>query len=343
MKCTDNKRKRRRLSKRAKRRRALIRLMRRILFILCLILAVFIASKITGGNKHLAADYETETYNTAYHKADLFASDLCVVENSKNLGLNQLSDLKAYGLFDVNQSHAAYACNVFDKLYPASTTKILTALVAMEEADLSDTVTVSKNACSTSFAWDEQTCGIKEGDKISLKDLLYGLLLYSGNDTAVAIAEHVGGSVEGFAEMMNAKAKELMATHSHFVNPSGLYDDEHYTTAYDLYLIFNECIKHDEFVEIIGTDSYTSEITRSDSSKVTLKWEPTNYYALGKAESPDHVQVIGGKTGTLQVAGNCLILLSEDQDANPYISVIMGADSKDYLYQDMTSLLSEIE
>lgn len=344
MKCTDNnrKRKRRRLSKRARRRRALIRLMRRILALLCLIVIALIAWKIFGKDAHKAADFEKNNYNTAYHKEELYASSLCVVNLSETKDLSNLSALKAFGLFDINNQNARYAFQVHDKIYPASTTKILTALVALENASLDDTVVVSKNACSTSFAWDEQTCGIKEGDTLTLKDLLYGLLLYSGNDTAVAIAEYVGGSVDEFADMMNEKANELLATNSHFTNPSGLYDDEHYTTAYDLYLIFNECIKHEEFVSIINAESYTAEITRADSSLVKIKWEPTNYYALGSAKSPENVTIIGGKTGTLKVAGNCLILLAEDSDEQPYISIVMGADTKDYLYQDMTTLLSEI-
>ena len=313
----------------------------RILTLLCLILIVFAGFRLLGG-KNKAARFESETYNTAYHKENLFASSLSVITSDEDIPLENVSNLKAYGLFDVNQVNAAYAHQVHDKVYPASVTKILTALVALENASLTDTVTVSKNACSTSFAWDEQTCGIKEGDKISLEALLYGLLRYSGNDTAVAIAEHVGGSIEGFADMMNQKAAELMATHSNFVNPSGLYDDNHYTTAYDLYLIFNECIKNQDFVKIIDADSYTATITGSDSSKRELTWKPTNYYDAGLAESPEHVKVVGGKTGTLLVAGNCLILMAEDQSANPYISVVMGAETKDLLYQDMTSLLAQI-
>jgi len=344
VKCTDNKRRRRgrRLSKRERRRRALIRLMRRILVLLCLIVIVIIAWKIFGKGAHKAADFENDNYNKAYHKEDLYASSLCVVNLSDNNELSNLSALKAYGLFDINNRNADYNFQLHDKIYPASTTKILTALVALEEASLDDIVTVSKNACSTSFAWDEQTCGIKEGDKVSLEALLYGLLLYSGNDTAVAIAEHVGGTVEEFVNMMNEKASELMATNSHFTNPSGLYDDDHYTTAYDLYLIFNECIKHDKFIDIISAKSYTAEITRSDNSMLKIKWEPTNYYALGSAECPENVTIVGGKTGTLKVAGNCLILMAKDTNDQPYISIVMGADSKDYLYQDMTTLLSII-
>lgn len=295
-----------------------------------------------GKEAHHAADFEKDNYNKSYHKEELFASSLCIVSSSETKEMNSLSTLKAYGLFDINNINTRYAFQVHDKIYPASTTKILTALVALENASLSDSVKVSKNACSTSFAWDEQTCGIKEGDSVTMEALLHGLLLYSGNDTAVAIAEHVGGSIEDFAEMMNAKARELMATNSHFTNPSGLYDDEHYTTAYDLYLIFNECVQNENFVKIISADSYTADITRSDSSHVTLKWEPTNYYALGSAKSPENVTIIGGKTGTLKVAGNCLILMAKDNSDHSYISIVMGADTKEYLYQDMTTLLAEI-
>ena len=330
------------MSKRARRRRALIRLMRRIFILLCLTAIVLIGVRFLRNDAHRIADYENNIYNKSYHKEELFASSLCVVTPSEIKDISNVSALKAYGLFDLNNNHTLYTYHMHDKIYPASTTKILTALVALENGSLDDAVHISKNACSTSFAWDEQTCGIKEGDTLTLEDLLYGLLLYSGNDTAVAIAEHIGGSVESFAEMMNLKAKELLATNSNFTNPSGLYDENHYTTAYDLYLIFNECIKHDEFVKIINADEYTAEITRSDSSHVTLKWEPTNYYALGTAKAPENVKIVGGKTGTLKVAGNCLILMAEDKSEQPYISIVMGADSKDYLYKDMTSLLAEI-
>ena len=316
--------------------------MRRILALLCLIIIILIAWKVWGTDAHKAADFETDNYNKAYHKEELFASSLCVVNLSDTKELSDISPLKAFGLFDITDQDARFAFQIHDKIYPASTTKILTALVALENASLDDQVLVSKNACSNSFAWDEQTCGIKEGDTLTLEDLLYGLLLYSGNDTAVAIAEHVGGSVEKFADMMNQKALELMATNSHFTNPSGLYDDEHYTTAYDLYLIFNECIKHDDFVKIISAESYTAEITRDNEEHIDIKWEPTNYYALGSAKSPENVTVIGGKTGTLKAAGNCLILLAKDHSERPYISIVMGADSKDYLYKDMTTLLAEI-
>jgi len=292
----------------------------------------------------LVTEYEASAYTKPLYRADaLYADGLCVASKDVELdGAPDVSELHAAGLFDVNGQQVDFAGKLHERLYPASTTKILTALVAIKNGNLSDMVTVSENASSTSFSADEQVCGIQTGDQISLQDLLYGLLLQSGNDTAVAIAEHIGGSVSAFADMMNEQAKELMATNSHFVNPSGLHDEDHYTTAYDLYLIFNECIKHPEFVEIIGTSGYTAHITDADGNTSEMEFEPTNYYAAGITELPQKATVIGGKTGTTDEAGSCLILLNEDENNNPYISIVMGADTKDILYRDMTAIIEAI-
>ena len=111
--------------------------------------------------------------------------------------------------------------------------------------------------------------------------------------------------MDGFAEMMNKEAAKLMATGTHFVNSNGLHNDNHYTTAYDLYLIFNECIKYDDFVKIIMAKSHTAKVTGNDGTIRSITWEPTNFYATGDAKKPDNVTVIGGKTGTTQLAGNC--------------------------------------
>lgn len=297
------------------------------------------------GTKNVVSEYEAENYNKDLYTGKLFASDLCVASGDISLSgisSDETNTLHSAALFDVDRKKVDFSYQMFDKIYPASTTKIMTALVALENADLSDVVTVSQNADMNSFAADEATCGIKAGDKITLSDLLYGLLLHSGNDNATAIAEYVGGSMDGFAEMMNKEAAKLMATGTHFVNSNGLHNDNHYTTAYDLYLIFNECIKHDDFVKIINSSSYTAHITGADGTKRDVEWEPTNYYAKGEATPPDNVTIIGGKTGTTKGAGNCLILLTKDSSGNPYISIIMGAGSKPLLYQDMTSMLSKI-
>lgn len=333
------------------------------------ILAAGIYIKDNTKSESLVQEYESSGYKKTLYKGQLFAEDLCTAsedvpltlssdksadsDSNTNTSTGNVSatgnalgfdpqSVHAVGLFDVKNAATDCAYNIHKKIYPASTTKILTALVALENGNLSDTVTVAAEADSGNFAADEQTCGIKAGDQLTLEDLLNGLLLYSGNDNAVAIADYIAGSTDKFAEMMNAEAKKLMATNSHFVNPSGLHNTDHYTTAYDLYLIFNECIKHDEFVNIINSSSYTAHITGADGTKRDIKWEPTNYYAKKEATPPDNVTIIGGKTGTTKDAGNCLILLTNDTSGNPYISIIMGAASKPLLYQDMTSMLSKI-
>lgn len=294
--------------------------------------------------EHLAAEYESSHYNKALYRGSLYSADLCVAAEDVSMeNAPSTNTLKAAALFDVDGRNTDFAYKIHEKMYPASLTKLMTALVALDSgADLSETVVVSANADSGRFALDEQICGIKEGDQLSLESLLYGLLIYSGNDNAVAIAEHIGGNADKFAEMMNAKAQEIMATDSHFVNPNGLHNENHYTTAYDIYLIFNECIKNDKFMEIIQADSYEAEVKRADGSNIVIKWEPTSYYALGEADLPKSGKIIGGKTGTTLKAGNCLVLLDESDSGKPFISIVMGAETKEILYQDMTALIEGI-
>ncbi len=315
-----------------------------VFVVLCITACAVFYIKNTESSDFLVEEYEASAYaKPLYREPALFAEELCVASGDVAFdGAPDTADLHAAALFDVNGRKVDFAGKIHERLYPASTTKILTALVAIKNGNLSDVVTVSENASAASFNADEQVCGIMAGDQITLEDLLYGLLLHSGNDNAVAIAEHIGGSVEAFADMMNAQAQELMATNSHFSNPSGLHDEDHYTTAYDLYLIFNECIKYPEFVDIIQSDSYTAHITGADGTASEMEFFPTNYYAAGIAALPQSGTVIGGKTGTTDEAGSCLILLDEDGNKNPYISIVMGAETKDILYSDMTAIIEAI-
>ena len=239
-------------------------------------------------------------------------------------GAPDASGLHALALFDLNGRKTDCAYKVHERLFPASTTKIMTALLALKYGELSDMITVSANASSTNFAADESICGIKTGDQLTLLDLLRGLMMESGNDAAVAIAEYIAGSSEAFAQMMNDEARNLMATHTHFMNSNGLHDENHYTTAYDLYLIFQACIQYEEFVDIISTKQYTVEIKGADGQTRRDNWEQTNFYATGEAALPQNALIVGGKTGTTKKAGNCLILLEKDSKDDPYISIVMG-------------------
>ncbi len=268
-----------------------------------------------------------------------FADDLCVV--SENTGSDDLNiSASAAGLFDLNGKNTIYARNVHEKLYPASLTKIMTALVALKNS--SGDVMLTATANVKNLEAGAQTCGINAGDRMTLDQALHLLLINSANDAAVMIAEGIAGSVEAFADMMNEEALSLGATNTHFVNPHGLSDDNHYTTAYDMYLIMNEAVKYSAFNEIIHMDSYTTVYADKNGASKEVSVKSTNYFIQGEADAPEGITVLGGKTGTTNAAGHCLILLSKDSSSNPYISVIMRADSRDGLYEQMTDLLGEI-
>ena len=306
------------------------------------VLACLLSLSACGADDTVAS-YEKETYNTDLYRAELFAEDLCVTSQDVSVdGFSGDSTLHGAGLFNVTDRQVVYGQHLFDRLYPASTTKILTALVAIKNSNLDDVVTVSSTASASSFSWDASVAGIQTGDRLTMRDLLYGLMLPSGNDSAVAIAEYVGGTEEHFMEMVNAEAQNLLATGTHFVTPNGLHDENHYTTPYDLYLIFNECIQYEEFINIISAPSYTAQITGADGTVRSVTWEPTSFYARGEAALPTGANVIGGKTGYTGEAGNCLVLLDQAADGDYYISIVMGAQEKPLLYEDMTAMIDLI-
>ena len=155
-----------------------------------------------------------------------FAEDLCVVDENVEAIEADTSEALAACFFDLDTKEVLYAKNVHERMYPASTTKVMTALVALEHGDLDAQATVSEAAVTFNES-GVTTAGLKTGDMLTLRQLLYALLLPSANDAANVIAEQIGGSNEGFVEMMNEKAASIGATNTHFVNPNGLHDEEH--------------------------------------------------------------------------------------------------------------------
>jgi D-alanyl-D-alanine carboxypeptidase len=272
--------------------------------------------------------------------AEPFAEELCVAAGEVNPAAATLESYSA-GLFNLNSCETVYAKDIFTKRSEASITKIMTALVTMKYGNLDDQVTVTETAADIEYG--SSVCDIKEGDVLSLRQLLYGMMIASGNDAAMMIAEHVGGSVDNFVAMMNAEAQEIGATSTHFMNPHGLTNEDHYTTVYDIYLMMNEALKYDIFQDIISRKNYYAEYTHADGSAVAVTWESTNHYFTNEADAPDNIVICGGKTGTTDDAGACLALLSKDPYGNPYISIILHADSKDTLYDEMNQLLSLIQ
>ena len=205
----------------------------------------------------------------------------------------------------------------------ASTTKIMTAIVVLENAKLTDTVTITLKAASIGGS----RLGLKKNDKITVNDLLYGLMLRSGNDAAVALAIHVGGSIEGFADMMNEKAAELGLSNSHFIVHHGLDNEGHYTTAYELAKIADYALKIDKFKEIVGT-----KVTTIYINGYAKKINNTNNL-LGSVSG-----VYGVKTGFTNGAGRCLVTACKRDDLD-IITVIIGADTNNIRSKDTIKLI----
>ncbi|NLI13877.1 MAG: D-alanyl-D-alanine carboxypeptidase [Peptococcaceae bacterium] len=227
-------------------------------------------------------------------------------------------------LVDSKNGQVLFEKNASVKVYQASTTKILTAIIALESARTGEMVTIPKEASDV----EGSAVGLQEGEQVSLEDLLYALMLNSGNDSAVAIACHLGGSVPGFVQMMNKRAAELGAVNTHFNNPNGLPDPNHYTTARDMALIARYTMQNPEFREIVSTKVKT--ITRSDPNAQTyldnhnkLLW---NYDGA-----------IGVKTGYTDEARQCLVSAAARQ-GRELIAVVMKSEGTD-IWTDSTKLL----
>ena len=241
-------------------------------------------------------------------------------------------------LMDLTDKKVVYGHNMMEHFAPASTTKIMTALLTLENCSLDEEVTVSAKAASYSGVYT--VAGLKEGDKVSVKNLLYGLMLPSGNDAATALAEYISGSVEDFAVMMTKRAKELGARNTQFLNANGIDMEGHYTCGYDLYLIFQEALKYPEFREIIKTARYSAPIRNIYGYVRKESYIQTDEYITGAVKMPEGITVLGGKTGTTDQAGKCLVLLAENKASKPYIAVILGAKDGPDLYKNMNALLS---
>lgn len=206
----------------------------------------------------------------------------------------------------------------------ASTTKIMTAIVVLENANLKDVVTIDAKAAGIGGS----RLGLKKNDKITVNDLLFGLMLRSGNDAAVALANYVGGSIAGFAEMMNAKAKEMGLTNSHFIVPHGLDNDGHYTTAYELAKMADYALKIDKFKQIVGTQNTTIYI-----NGYAKAINNTNKL-LGSVSG-----VYGVKTGFTNGAGRCLVTACKRDDLD-IVTVIIGADTTKQRTADTIKLIN---
>ena len=243
-------------------------------------------------------------------------------------------DCYAALLIDNENNTPIVAHNALRRIYPASTTKLMTGIVVCDalnngEISLDQEVTLNRT-----IQIDEEgalVSMLKGGYTITVRNLLYGLMMRSYNDYAIILAELIAGDQQSFCERMNQKAIEIGATNSHFVNPHGLHDDNHYITAYDMYLILNEAKKYDILKEIDSYDTFSYTFTDEEGVTWDDDISPTNQFLSGNHSLPSNITIHEWKTGTTDLAGN-ILTMNVDVDGKSYSLFVADGDSQDDLY-----------
>ncbi len=238
-------------------------------------------------------------------------------------------------VIDCIDGKVLYEQNMNEKMYPASMTKILTAILVIENCNIQDEVTISKSAINNVQS-GYLTANIKEGEILTVEQLLNLLLISSYNDVANALAEHVGGNTENFAMMMNEKAKEIGCKNSNFVNSNGTHDVNHYSTAYDMALIAKHAMQYDEIKEIVSKIYYELGTTNK-YDKADRLYQTTNEMILS-GSSNYYRYAKGIKTGFTTPAGYCLMIYAEKNDM-PLVAVVMKSTTSDSRYEDTRKML----
>lgn len=235
-------------------------------------------------------------------------------------------------LMDVDYGICLYEKNMHQKQYPASITKIMTALLTIENSDLSDVVTFSENAVY-GIEPESSHIGIDVGEQLTVEQSLYALMLASANEVAMGLAEHVAGSVGAFVDMMNERAKELGCKNTHFVNPHGLHDEKHYVTAYDMALIAREAYHNQTFLNVVCTVSYEIPPTNMEEETRYL----LNHQKLLSDEGWYYTGCRGGKTGFTDQALNTLVTFAKKENRT-FVCVDLKTDGTP-IYSDTIALL----
>lgn len=320
-------------------------IMRRIIsvtLILCMTLLTGCGSKTFKAGKQLDIGIlpELPLYGD-YGMADEYA----VIDRDEELDAAAYNSFFATMLVDDTTKVPIVAHNVHNRIYPASMTKLMTGILVMESIEkgdisLDDIVTLNRKV--TFDDWDAMASDLVGGCRVSVKNLLYGLMITSYNDCGVILAELIAGSESAFCDRMNEKAREIGATNTHFENCHGLHSDDHYTTAYDLYLIISEFSKHDLAYIIDSLDTYDFTYTDPDGNEQVVTIEPTNEFLTGEINMPSGYSIGSWKTGTTEEALNCLVMeFVNDSTGDKYVALIAGADGKEALYSAMTELINK--
>ncbi len=313
------------------------------------IISIFLAAVLCFSGC-AAPDYSASKQLKVSVQNDMPTSDItmmsdkyAVVKYDSELNDSKYSDTYSTLLINDTTNTPEVVKDVHKLIYPASMTKLMTGLLVIESIEagtlsLDDEVTLDRTV--TFDDWGAVASPLTVGCKTTVKDLLYGLLISSYNDCAVILSELVSGSESAFVEAMNTRAKELGATNTHYKNPHGLHDDGHYTTAYDLYLIFKEFTSHDLAYVIDSTSSYTFQYKDPSGNSCSEELEPTNGFMTGEYQLPSGFSIGSWKSGTTMQAGHCLIVeFVNNSTGDKFFAVCSGNVDRDTLYGHITDLI----
>lgn len=262
-------------------------------------------------------------------------------DNASGQSDNTLNIKKSALLVNLSSNEALYYKDIFAALSPASLTKVYTALMVLKYGNMEDVITLPESISVNNEG--AQVCGFEPGDVVSVKDLFHCMLVYSGNETANALAVYISESIPQFCNLLNDEARKMGAVRTSCMNPGGLDESGHFSSSYDLYLIFKACLEYDEFVKAIGETAYSVTYTNANGESVTKSFDSTNLYFTEEFKAPSAITIRGGKTGTTDKAGTCLIVYCTDSSGTKYIAVVMGEETKLELYSQMNNLLSMIQ
>ncbi|MCI6858744.1 MAG: serine hydrolase [Eubacterium sp.] len=316
---------------------------KKIKITLCFFMLIMVLLTGCAGNPFVLSDsydsYYRQNVKESNSQLKGMAADLAVLSKKDDEKSTYQSRDYADLLINDTTGEVVESYHCFDKVYPASITKVMTALLTLENGNMDDEITLKHDIVLSEDGAVIST--LTKGDRVTVGQVFHTMLIKSANDCAVLLGEYVAGSEEKFVEMMNERARELGATHTHFVNPNGLHDNNHYTTAYDLYLIFKEAVKYDVFVDTVSSKDYTMTYVTPKKTQVSEYMQSTNHYLLNEYPVPEGVIMYGGKTGTTSVAKSCLILMTKNKEGERFFSVVLGAKTKEALYASMSQLLQK--
>ncbi len=309
-----------------------------------LFILLVMVSSLTGCQESYLEPYQVklegyEQLEQSLYRQTGMAEGKSVIEDESVFDASEVSAAAA-GMFCLDSERVLYSKAAFEPLAPASLTKLMTALVTLENASLDETVRLGEEVLITEPG--ARLCYFQPGDILTVEQLLCASLIYSGNDAAAALAVHVGGSEQDFVNMMNEEARRLGATSTKFKNSHGLDADGHVTTVYDLYLIFSRCLEYDDFCRMIAMSSYDCTYQTAEGTSKQVTWLNSNGFMNGAASLSADMKMLGGKTGTTEDAGKCLLVYTEDVQGRRYISILLGAADDTILYDEMNRLLQKI-